>query len=109
MPPWAAVLVGLTTDLAQASPLGVNATLMPALTLVLRDLEARLGPRSFALDWAMIGPILIMYQLLAWGVLALLGATRDPLLLMPQVLISWAIFPAMARGAAWAQRRIGIE
>jgi len=109
MPPWAALIVGVVTDLALALPLGVNATLMPALTLVLRELDARIGVRGFVLDWAAIGPLLIGYQLLAWSLLALVGTVRDPLLLFPQTFISWAVFPAAARGAAWMQRVIGIE
>lgn len=109
MPPWAAFIVGAATDLALALPLGINATLMPALALILRDLESWLGVRRFAIDWALVGPLLTGYQMLVWGTLALLGTLRDPLLLLPQIVISWAVFPVVARGAAGMQRVIEME
>lgn len=109
MPTWAALIVGLATDLALAMPVGVNATLMPALTLALRNAEPYLGQRSFAIDWALTGPVIAVYQLAACALMALVGATRDPTLLIAQTLITWAVFPAVARAAVWAQRRIGFQ
>jgi len=107
MPPWAALLIGIASDLTMALPLGVNATLMPLLAIGLREVGARLGARRFLVDWAIAGPLIAVYQLLALGLAGLVGTVRDPSLLVGQVLLSWALFPAIARAAAWAQRRIG--
>lgn len=106
MPPLAAFAIGAVTDLAMALPLGVNATLMPVLVLVLRWAGAKLGKRAFLLDWLGVGPVIAAYQLAAWALAGLVGGVRDPSLLVGQTLISWAVFPAIARAAAWVQARI---
>lgn len=107
MPAWAALIVGLATDLALAVPPGVNATLMPVLALLVRAGGPQLGARDFWIDWLLTGPVIAIYQLLAVGLAGLIGAGRDPMLVIGQVLLGWALFPAVARLVAWGQRRIG--
>lgn len=109
MPPWAAFVIGVATDLALVLPLGVNATLMPLLVFILREWSPLLGKRRFFLDWLIVGPLIAAYQLLAFGLASLVGVPRDPTLLVGQILLSWALFPAIARAAAWMQQQIGFE
>ena len=109
MPPLAATIIGIATDLALAVPIGVNATLMPLCAILLRAGGARLAVRRFGIDWLMVGPLLIGYQLLAALIAGLIDTPRDPGLLVGQTLVSWALFPAIARAAAWAQARIGLD
>ena len=106
MPPWAALAIGVASDLALALPIGVNAALMPALALLLRAGGG--GARRFALDWLIAAALVCGYQLAALGLAALIAPPRDPALLVGQTLLTAALFPAFARAAAWAQTRIGL-
>ncbi len=109
LPPLAAFAIGVVTDLAMALPLGINATLMPALVLLLRWGGPRLGERGFLIDWMCAGPVIALYQAAAWALGGAIGESRDPALLIGQTLITWAVFPAVARAAAWTQRQIGLR
>lgn len=106
MPPWAALVAGVIADLALALPLGVNATALPAAAMALRVLRQRFGHRPFLLDWLLALPFLALALLLGWQLTGLAGHPRDPAGLLPQLLTTWALFPAVARASAWGYRRI---
>lgn len=80
MPPHVAFLLGVLTDGVLGMPLGVNATLMPALAMAIGALERRYGHRPYALDWALAGLLVLAYQILTWK---LLGFSGDDLPFAP--------------------------
>lgn len=106
LPPLLALGVGIVTDLALAMPLGVNATTLPAAALLLPPIGRRLGSRPFRTDWLLAGPTIAIALLATWQLAAIAGVGRDPALMGPQWLITWALFPAAARVSAWAQRLV---
>ena len=106
MPGPMALLIGLLTDLALATPIGVHATLMAAVALLLRGTEARLGPRPFVIDWLLALPVAIGYQVLAGELIRVGGGQPVVVSLIPQAVVTWALFPAVARLSALAYRRV---
>lgn len=104
--PWAAMLAGVVADLAMALPPGVNATLLPALALLMRTGSEAAQRRAFWKDWLIAGPVLIGYQMALLALSRAALPAHDPALVAGQTLVSWALYPAMARAVAWAERRL---
>lgn len=107
MPPWAALAIGAASDLALGLPLGVNATALPAVALVIaRGGRLFSATRPFVADWALALALVALGLAIGWQLLALTATPRDPAALLPQWLITCALFPTVARASAWAHRRI---
>lgn len=106
MPAPAALLVGLATDAALGQPLGVHATLMPAVALGLRLAHPFVQRAPFLLDWALALGALLLYALATAGLLALAGVRAEAWMALPQAVTSWLLFPAVARLSALAFRRL---
>lgn len=106
MPPWFALIIGLVTDFTLALPAGVHATLMPALAFFLDHGNRKQQTRPFLLDWLLAGFVVALYQLLATELAALGGARRPFSTLLPQLLVTWALFPAVTRISAWTYGRM---
>lgn len=104
MPPWAALVAGVAADLAGGLPLGINATLMPAVALLLRESAGWLGARRLVTDWLLAGAIVALYAAAGWWMLG--TATRDPTPLVAQTLIGCALFPAVAHASAWVDGKL---
>lgn len=105
MPPFAALVIGIAADIALALPLGVNATLLPVLALLVRRLGKRTGERAFAFDWLLALPIILVYQIASWQLMAFVGQHHALAGLLPQALSSALAFPLVARASAWMHRR----
>lgn len=105
MPPWLAFLLGLLADLWLALPLGINATLLPLLALVASFVERRFGHRPFIVDWLLVVPVVLLYQLLA---AQLVGFARGPVPWLPllvQVATTVLAYPIVALACARVQQR----
>lgn len=99
MPPLLALALGVAVDLALGLPLGVEATLLPAVALALSRVHD--GPRRpILLDWLLAGGLIAAYL---WGrteLVALGGGVRPGARLLPQLLTTWALVPAVTRLSA---------
>lgn len=97
MPLWAGFPLGLFDDLVSGQPLG-SAILLFSLTMIALELtEMRFPWRSFWQDWMMAGLICTAY-LLSAGLLS--GGQMSMLqigAILPQLLLSVALFPIIAR------------
>jgi rod shape-determining protein MreD len=105
MPPAVAFLLGLLADPWLGLPIGINATLLPAVALVLQLLDRRFPERPFVLDWALALPLTMGYQLAQCQLLQVVGLNIDIAATIPQGIMTWVAYPAVAYAAARINRR----
>lgn len=106
MPPWLAFLMGVATDILCGLPLGINATLLPAVVLFVRLVETRSGSHSHGFDWLLAGGVIIAFELLQWQLLALAG-THGPLTpLLIQAATTILAYPPIVLLFARIQQRL---
>lgn len=108
MPPYLAFALGILTDAALGVSIGVNATLLPLLTIVVGALERRLGQRPYALDWLVAGLIIFAYQYFSWQFLRF--AADDPPFspLLVQAATTVLTYPIAVAIIVRIQRRWGV-
>lgn len=70
MRPWTAFALGILTDAMLGLPLGVNATLLPVLSLSLSAFERRFGHLPFLAEWALVAIASLLYFFLSWELLS---------------------------------------
>lgn len=102
MPPWLALLIGIATDLALALPVGLNGALLALTAFLLDQAGQTRQTRPFVMDWLLAGVIIAVYQLLVTEMAALQGTRWSLMAMVPQLLISWVLFPAVTRISAAA-------
>ena len=106
MPPWLAFVVGAAADILFGLPLGINATLLPAVAVFVRLVEARYGVHRYGFDWLLAVAVILAFELLQWGLLALAG-THGPLTpLLIQAATTILAYPAIVLLFASIQRRL---
>lgn len=105
MPPHVAFGLGVLTDGALGLPLGVNATLMPALAVAIGALERRYGHRPYALDWALAGVLVVAYQYLTWKLLGFIAGDLPFAPLMGQAATTVLAYPLAVAVIGRIQRR----
>ena len=105
MPAWVALPLGLVTDAALGLPLGINATLLPLLALVVGIGEQSVGRQEFSVEWGFAAIIILGYQSLSALLLAfVLGGEPGGPMLVQGVATIFAYPPAVGI-AALLQRR----
>lgn len=107
MPSHVALLLGVLTDAALGLPFGINAVLMPAMAIAVAALERRYGHRPYALDWALAGLLVLVYQFLAWRLLGFVGADMPFAPLLWQAVTTVLAYPPVVAIIAHVQRRWG--
>ena len=104
LPVWAGFPLGLFDDLFSGQPMGSAIMLWSASMIALEILETRFPWRGFFQDWAVTGALTVAYLLLA----ALFSGGRvDSVMLavlMPQIVITLALIPLLARFVAGLDR-----
>lgn len=114
LPLWAGFPLGLFDDLYSGQPLGSGILLFSLALIAIELLDMRLPLRSFLFDW-LVASVLTASYLLAAALLSGAVITLVQLqVLVPQILLSIAPFPLVARLVAlldrlrlWRIRRIG--
>ena len=104
MPPWVAFLLGLSADLLLGLPLGINATMLPLVTIFVRTFEARYGHHSYGFDWMVAASVIFVYELLTWQLLAFTGTHGPFAPLLIQVATTVLAYPAVILFCARIQR-----
>ena len=105
MPPHVAFVLGVLTDGALGLPLGVNATLLPMLAVAVGALERRYGHRPYALDWALAGLLVVVYQFFTWQLLGFLGGDPPFAPLLGQAATTVLAYPLAVAVIGRIQRR----
>ena len=109
MPPWLAFVIGGVSDILFGLPLGVNATLLPAVAVFVRIVAARFGAHSHSFDWLLAAGVVIAFELLQWQLLAIAGI-RGPLApLLVQAATTILAYPAVVLLFAQIQRRLAAK
>lgn len=109
MPPHVALVLGVLTDAVLGLPLGVNAVLMPLMAVTVGALERRYGHRPYALDWALAGLMVFVYQLLAWQLFGFIDGESPFAPLLWQMMTTILAYPIVVAMIARIQRRWGDE
>jgi rod shape-determining protein MreD len=105
MPPHVAFVLGVLTDAVLATPLGINATLLPALALAIGALERRYGHRPYAVDWMLAGVLIVIYQYLTWKLLGFGGGELPFAPLLGQAATTLLGYPLAVAVIGRIQRR----
>lgn len=108
IPPYVAFALGIMTDAALGIAIGVNATLLPLLTVVIGALERRFGHRSYVLDWLAAGLIITAYQYLSWQLLRFVTGDLPFSPLIVQAVTTVLAYPIAVAAIARIQRRWGV-
>lgn len=104
MPPWVAFLLGVFADAVLGLPLGVNATLLPVLSLSLSAFERRFGYLPFIAEWALIALAALIYFFLSWELLSFARGDLPFAPLLFQAGTTALAYPAVAIVCARIQR-----
>lgn len=106
MPAWLAFGLGAVADLLTGTPLGVDATLLPAVVVVVRLVDARFAEHRYAFDWLFACAVIVVAAVVEWRLLAFAGVAGplSPLLIRAATTI--LAYPAVVTLAARIQRRL---
>ncbi len=108
MPAWLAFLLGAAADVVSGLPLGVEATLLPAVVLFVRFADVRFAPHRYGFDWAFAASMIFAATLVEWQLLALGGVTGPLAPLLVQAGTTILAYPAIVALFARIQRRLAL-
>lgn len=106
MPPWVAFGLGAAADVLFGLPLGINATLLPAVALFVRVFEAKFGHHRYGFDWLLATALIAVFQFLTWRLLAFAGVEGPFAPLLFQSATTVLAYPAIVLLCARVQRRM---
>ena len=106
MPAWLAFAVGATADLLTGTPLGVDATLLPVVVVVVRLTGARFTPRRYAFDWLLASAVIVGAAVVEWRLLAFAGVVGPLIPLLIRAATTILAYPAVVALAARVERRV---
>jgi rod shape-determining protein MreD len=100
LPVWAGFPLGVFDDCVSGQPFG-SAIFLWSLTMISLELvELRFPWRNFAVDWMVAGCMIVVYLLAAWALANAAGDDTDFVVIVPQMLLSVAVYPVVARVVA---------
>lgn len=103
-PVWIGLPLGLTDDLVSGQPIG-SAMLLWTLALLAIDLvDRRLVWRDYWQDWLIAALTIILYLIGGLLTANVTGGNGNVLLIVPQMVLSVLLFPAVARLCAHLDR-----
>lgn len=97
LPLWAGLPLGLFDDLFSGQPLGSGILLFSLALLAIEGLEMRFPWRTFLLDWVAAALLLLLYLAAAALVSGAALTLVQLVVIVPQLLLSIALFPIIAR------------
>lgn len=104
LPIWAGLPLGLFDDLYSGQPFGSGIVLWSATMLAMELIDERFLWRGFAQDWLAACALVSAYLLLCAGIAGLSTGYPLPLVILPQLLISLALYPVVSRVVALFDR-----
>jgi rod shape-determining protein MreD len=97
LPVWAGFPLGLIDDLYSGQPFGSAILLWSLAMIALEMVDGWLSWRGFWQDWLVANLVIACYLILAQSVAAMAGGPLNPALLVPQMLLSFIMFPLLTR------------
>lgn len=104
LPMWAGFPLGLFDDLFSGQPLGSGIVLFSLAFVALELLDARLPWRGFVLDWLAAAALITIYLLAAATISGARITEVQLAVILPQILLSIAIFPIVSRFVSMLDR-----
>ena len=104
LPVWAGMPLGLIDDLFSGQPFGFAIFTWSATLLIIEAAEMRLPWRNFWQDWFTANLAIVSYLVLGWLLSGSEPTIHSLVALMPQLLLSIFLFPAIARLTAGLDR-----
>jgi rod shape-determining protein MreD len=99
-PVWIGLPLGLWDDIFSGQPLGSSMLLWTIVMLGLDVVDRRMVWRDFWQDWGLAAVVIALTLLAGLGIANLTGGNTSPLIILPQMAISIALFPLLARVCA---------
>lgn len=96
-PVWMGIPLGVFDDIFSGQPLGSAMMLWTLALLGLDVLDRRMIWRDFWQEWGIAGALVVAMLLLQLLISYATGGATNPLLLLPQMLLSILAFPLIAR------------
>ncbi len=106
MPAAAAFFIGLMQDMWLGAPLGVNATMLMLVALVLSGQHLVFASRPFSFAWWVMAPVTLLYAAGGWLLGKIGGQSMQGSLLLVQASTTFLAFPLATWLYARVQRRI---
>ncbi len=95
LPVWAGLPLGLFDDLYSGQPFGSGILLWSATMLAMEVVDEQFRWRGFVADWAVAGVLTAVYLLLCATLATIATGYLLPIVIVPQVLVSLALYPVM--------------
>ena len=99
-PVWMGLPLGMFDDIFSGQPLGSAMMLWTLALLGLDLLDRRMVWREFRQEWSIAGGLIVAMLLVQLLISYASGGATNPLLLVPQMLVSILAFPLVARACA---------
>lgn len=96
-PAWIGLPLGLWDDIFSGQPLGSSMLLWTVLMLGLDVIDRRMVWRDFWQDWGLAAVIIAVTLLGGLGIANWTGGNTAPFIILPQIIMSIALFPLLAR------------
>jgi len=106
MPIWAALPLGLASDIMLVQPLGIDGTSWPLALTVMEILERRFIGRTFAIDWGVAALAVMIATLAEWRLTLLTGQTAMLVPLLPRAVLAILVVPIALRLAVKTEARL---
>jgi rod shape-determining protein MreD len=103
-PVWIGLPLGLWDDIFSGQPLGSSMLLWTVVMLGLDVIDRRMVWRDFWQDWGLAAAIIALTLLGGLGIANWTGGNTSPTIILPQIIISIALFPLFARICAMIDR-----
>lgn len=97
LPLWAGAPLGLIDDLYSGQPFGSGVLLFSLAMIGLEQIDGWLRWRGFWQDWLVATVVIGAYLMLAHFIAAFAGGTLNPVLIVPQFLLAFILFPLLTR------------
>lgn len=108
MPPYLALPLGILTDAVLGLPIGINATLMPGLTMAVGAVERRFSGRPYMLDWLIGAALIFLYQYFVHKFGGFVSGRQPFEPFLAQAATTTLAYPVMVAIIARIQRRWGL-
>jgi rod shape-determining protein MreD len=99
-PTWIGLPLGLWDDIFSGQPIGSSMLLWTVLMLGLDVIDRRMVWRDFWQDWGLATVLIAVTILSELGIANWIGGNTSPFIILPQIIVTVALFPLLARGCA---------
>lgn len=97
LPVWSGVPFGLMDDLFSGQPFGSAGLLWSLAMLIVEIIDSRNIWRDYLQDWLIAALLITIVLLGGWWIVGLAHAAPEPMILLPQIILSILLYPLVVR------------